>query len=157
MKKTLTMFLTLVVITAVTAQVPTTPDVPDVPDAPDTSSVTGDAQVSGINATLAKLRVDFSHDSASLPQAESTEMLIRTIADTINKITSQIPQGYSLYVIGHASAPGTDDYNMALGRQRAKEVKSRLNMAGVANNVLKIKSMGESQNQRAVTFKVLKD
>jgi len=119
--------------------------------------IKGGAKVAGVNASLAKLKVKFSHDSKVLPEAESTEQLIRTIASSINKITKSIPAGYSLYVIGHASEPGTDEYNKYLGTMRAKEIRKRLNKAGVANNVLKIKSNGEAENKRAVTFKVLKD
>ncbi|MES0491182.1 MAG: OmpA family protein [Leptospirales bacterium] len=115
------------------------------------------AQVKSINATLAKLKVKFDNNSSSLPEAKSTEKLIQGIAETINSITKQIPKGYSLNVIGHASKSGTDEYNKKLGKRRAREVQSRLNTAGVANNTLKIRSEGEKANKRAVTFKVLKD
>jgi len=66
---------------------------------------------------------------------------------TLDKVSSDLRANSSsvLSLEGHASAEGTDEYNMSLSRDRANSVKTYLVNSGVDANRLTVKAYGESQ------------
>lgn len=66
---------------------------------------------------------------------------------TLDKVSSDLRANSStvLSLEGHASAEGTDSYNMSLSRDRANSVKTYLVNSGVDANRLTVKAFGESR------------
>lgn len=87
---------------------------------------------------LALKRVHFSLDSDTLTQ-DSRDAL--TEAGEKLKKHPEV----ALSVDGHADQRGTEEYNVALGERRARQVADFLTRLGVASDRLKVVSYGEEQ------------
>jgi len=86
--------------------------------------------------------VHFSHDTSDL-DGVATAILDR-------KVTAlQGNQSMRLVVTGHASEPGTDEYNMALGFRRAEAVRSFLVSRGVSVGRIDVASAGRGERVRS--------
>lgn len=81
-------------------------------------------------------------------QFEFNSSVLRTDAyPTLDKLSSDLRSNSSsrVQLDGHASAEGTDEYNMTLSRDRANSVKTYLVNSGVAASRIAITAYGESR------------
>lgn len=81
-------------------------------------------------------------------QFEFNSSVLRTSAyPTLDKLSSDLRSNSSsrVQLDGHASAEGTDEYNMTLSRDRANSVKTYLVNSGVAASRIAITAYGESR------------
>ena len=81
-------------------------------------------------------------------QFEFDSSVLRTDAyPTLDKLSSDLRSNSSsrVQLDGHASAEGTDEYNMTLSRDRANSVKTYLVNSGVAASRIAITAYGESR------------
>lgn len=81
-------------------------------------------------------------------QFEFNSSVLKTSAyPTLDKLSSDLRSNSSMRVQldGHASAEGTDEYNMSLSRDRANSVKTYLVNSGVASSSISINAYGESR------------
>jgi peptidoglycan-associated lipoprotein len=80
--------------------------------------------------------VHFDYDSASIDDTgrQDIEFNARVLQDNPN---------LSISLEGHCDARGTNEYNMALGAERAKSVRSALSALGVSSNRMDTISYGE--------------
>lgn len=87
-------------------------------------------------------------DAASTIQFEFDSSVLKTSSyPTLDAISSDLRANSSATASleGHASAEGTDAYNMNLSRDRANSVKTYLVNSGVDANRLSVKAFGESR------------
>ena len=82
--------------------------------------------------------VYFLYDSSALTP------FTRGILDHNVEVFKQYPKIKAI-LIGYASPEGTDEYNLKLSERRATAVKDYLVQAGIPEDILKIKTMGELQ------------
>lgn len=80
----------------------------------------------------------FEFDSAALSPA--AQRSLRDLAE----VFSRAPEGQVL-VVGHTDSKGTDDYNLALSKQRAEAVAGFLRDLGLADSRLRIEGRGEAE------------
>ena len=112
--------------------------------------------VSPLNKQLKKYTINFGFNESTFSDPKYIKQMDE-YAPIIKGITTKMPGGYTLFVVGHASEEGTDEYNQALSANRAKTVYDRLIQAGVGANVMKFEGKGEALNKRVVTFEIRKD
>lgn len=111
---------------------------PSAPE-PDTGvQVETDPETGVVTFTLSE-RILFNYDSAEL---------LATGVDKLSAIAGQIaadaPAGAGIVVVGHASAEGTEAYNLALSRERARTVRGALVAAGISPDRIDVEAMGET-------------
>ncbi|MFA5394219.1 MAG: outer membrane beta-barrel domain-containing protein [Candidatus Ratteibacteria bacterium] len=80
--------------------------------------------------------VYFPYDSSELGPFN------RGILDQNAKVLKEYPK-LTAILVGYASPEGTDEYNLALSERRAVAVKDYLVTAGISENILTVKPMGE--------------
>ncbi len=92
---------------------------------------------------------EFSSTGPVVPiQFEFNSSVLRTSAYSVLDGLASSLKGNSSAVVqleGHASAEGTDEYNMTLSRDRANSVKTYLVNAGIASNRVATTAYGESR------------
>jgi len=66
----------------------------------------------------------------------------RTILDDKVAVFRANPK-LRIVIVGHASQPGTQDYNLALGTQRAAAARSHLVAQGIAEDRIEVETQGE--------------
>ncbi len=118
----------------------------------------GNTQFGGVkllNSQLKKLKINFPFNVYKFKDPDLIQKM-DSVAGSIKAITSKIPEGYSLFVVGHASEEGADPYNQFLSNFRARSVFYRLIQAGVDKGVMEWIGTGEKENKRAVTFELRK-
>jgi len=84
-------------------------------------------------------KVQFEYNSANI--LEVSHSLLNEVADVIKKT----PRIKKIRVEGHASADGSDEYNMKLSDRRAKAVRAYLITQGVDEKKLVAKGFGETK------------
>ena len=117
-------------------------DADGIPDSKDacptvkgTAALNGCPEIIGAGESMA---IQFEFDSS----------VLRTDAyPTLDKLSSDLRSNSSsrVQLDGHASAEGTDEYNMTLSRDRANSVKTYLVNSGVAASRIAITAYGESR------------
>jgi OOP family OmpA-OmpF porin len=116
-------------------------DADGVPDSKDACpTVKGTAALNGCP--------EFVSGSAIAIQFEFNSSVLRTSAyATLDKLSSDLKANSSTTVQldGHASAEGTDEYNMSLSKDRANSVKTYLVNSGIAANRIAVSAYGESR------------
>ncbi|HUH34109.1 MAG TPA: OmpA family protein [Daejeonella sp.] len=81
-------------------------------------------------------------------QFEFNSSVLRTSAyPTLDKLSAEVRANEALRIQldGHASAEGTEEYNMQLSKDRANSVKTYLVNSGVAANKISTKGFGETR------------
>lgn len=114
--------------------------IPDSKDACPTEK--GTAELNGCPAVTASAEI------MDAIQFEFNSSVLRTSAyPTLDKLSSDLRSNSSMRVQldGHASAEGTDEYNMQLSRDRANSVKTYLVNSGVASSSVSTNAYGESR------------
>ncbi len=109
--------------------------------------------VNGLNTQLKQFTIKFDHDSYKFEDPKYITIM-DAAAPAIKGITTKMPDGYSLYVIGHASEDGSEAYNEHLSNWRARTVYWRLGKSGVAEKRMEWIGNGEKADKRAVTFEI---
>ncbi|HEY1010430.1 MAG TPA: OmpA family protein [Daejeonella sp.] len=108
----------------------------------------------GTQVTGAGCPIEFPADTTAAAgaysniQFEFDSSVLRTSAyPTLDKVSADLRANSSMRLTldGHASAEGTDEYNMNLSRDRANSVKTYLVNSGVAANRITINAYGESR------------
>ena len=116
-------------------------DADGVPDSKDACpTVKGTAALNGCP--------EFNSGSAIAIQFEFNSSVLRTSAyATLDKLSSDLKANSSTTVQldGHASAEGTDEYNMSLSKDRANSVKTYLVNSGIAATRIAVSAYGESR------------
>jgi len=116
-------------------------DADGIPDSKDACpTVKGTAALNGCPEIVA--------GSAIAIQFEFNSSVLKTSAySTLDKLSSGLKANSSSIVQldGHASAEGTDEYNMSLSRDRANSVKTYLVNAGIAAGRIATTAYGESR------------
>ena len=124
------------------------------------------------NKQLAKVPYeDFEYGSASVP-THKYDKWATAAAPVIKKVLDSLPDGYSLYIVGHTDATVSKkpkrNYvtNQKLSEMRAKAVYDALRRKGITSNKLKYKGVGTSDpvagtspddpKNRRVTFEAVK-
>ena len=118
-------------------------DMDGIPDSKDACpTVKGIARLNGCPEFTAS-------SSAVVPiQFEFNSSVLRTSAySTLDAMASSLKANTSAVVQldGHASAEGTEEYNMTLSRDRANAVKTYMVNAGIASNRIATTAYGESR------------
>ena len=91
------------------------------------------------NQIVINEKVQFEYNSAKILEVS------HSLLDEVAKVIKEHPQIKKIEVQGHASAEGTDDYNLKLSDKRAKAVMKYLTgKAGIAKAMLEAKGLGES-------------
>lgn len=91
------------------------------------------------NQIVINEKVQFEYDSAKILEVS------HSLLDEVAKVIKEHPQIKRIEVQGHASAEGSDDYNMKLSDKRAKAVMKYLTgKAGIDKAMLQAKGMGET-------------
>lgn len=80
----------------------------------------------------------FGYDSSLLPPEEMAK--IDAAADYLNR-----NPGYVMIIEGHCDERGSNEYNLALGEQRALAVRSYLVNAGISADRVQSRSFGEER------------
>ncbi|KAA8484640.1 OOP family OmpA-OmpF porin [Arcticibacter tournemirensis] len=104
--------------------------------------------VDGAGCPLQLPTADSASASYSNIQFEFDSSVLRTSSyPTLDKVSSDLRANSSstLTLEGHASAEGTEAYNMNLSRDRANSVKTYLVNSGVDANRVTVKAFGESR------------
>lgn len=118
-------------------------DADGIPDSKDACpTVKGTAEFNGCPA------IEGTAEIMDAIQFEFDSSVLRTSAyPTLDKLSSDLRSNSSMRVQldGHASAEGTDEYNMTLSRDRANSVKTYLVNSGVAASRIAITAYGESR------------
>jgi OOP family OmpA-OmpF porin len=115
-------------------------DADGVPDSKDACpTVKGTAALNGCP--------EISAGSAIAIQFEFNSSVLRTAAyATLDKLSADLKaNSSSVQLDGHASAEGTDEYNMSLSTDRANSVKTYLVNSGIAANRIAVTGFGESR------------
>lgn len=109
-----------------------------------------------LNNQLSSASIEFKFDEWKFTDPSLIQKM-DTVAPTIKSITSQIPAGYSLFIIGHSSSEGQKKYNQTLSDWRARSVYYRLIRAGVDEKLMEWIGVQDSQgSKREVTFEIRK-
>lgn len=121
--------------------------VDSIPDAaPERASVTEPVVVTEATPALVltnqRMMIDadvlFDYDAATLrPSAQRT---LNAITDTVSATNPQ-----TILVVGHASRPGSEDYNQRLSEARADSVKAYLVSRGIEPSRVRAFGVGETQ------------
>ena len=82
--------------------------------------------------------IHFSYDSSEIPAEARAEL------DKIAKHLANA-QAVKILIAGHCDERGTEEYNLALGENRAKAVRKYLSMMGVSPDRLDTISFGKAQ------------
>ena len=91
------------------------------------------------NQIVINEKVQFEYNSAKILEVS------HSLLDEVAKVIKEHPQIKRIEVQGHASAEGSDDYNMKLSDKRAKAVMKYLTgKAGIDKAMLQAKGMGET-------------
>ncbi len=91
------------------------------------------------NQIVINEKVQFEYDSAKILEVS------HSLLDEVAKVIKEHPQIKRIEVQGHASAEGSDDYNMKLSDKRAKAVMKYLTgKAGIDKAMLQAKGLGET-------------
>ena len=91
---------------------------------------------------------EFKAGPAIAIQFEFNSSVLKTTAySTLDKLSSDLKANSSAMVQldGHASAEGTEEYNMSLSRDRANSVKTYLVNSGIAASRIAVTAYGESR------------
>lgn len=88
-------------------------------------------------ATMAE-RIHFAHDQSNLD--ESARAILRSKVPVFRANPAM-----RIVIVGFASRPGTDPYNMALGMRRAESAKAYLVSQGIDASRIEIASRGEGE------------
>jgi len=116
-------------------------DADGVPDSKDACpTVKGTAALNGCP--------EFKAGPAIAIQFEFNSSVLKTTAySTLDKLSSDLKANSSAIVQldGHASAEGTEEYNMSLSRDRANSVKTYLVNSGIAASRIAVTAYGESR------------
>jgi OOP family OmpA-OmpF porin len=116
-------------------------DADGVPDSKDACpTVKGTAALNGCP--------EFNAGPAIAIQFEFNSSVLKTSAyPTLDKLSSDLKANSSTVVQldGHASAEGTDEYNMSLSKDRANSVKTYLVNSGIAASRIAVTAYGESR------------
>jgi len=116
-------------------------DADGVPDSKDACpTVKGTAALNGCP--------EFNAGPAIAIQFEFNSSVLKTSAySTLDKLSSDLKANSSAIVQldGHASAEGTEEYNMSLSRDRANSVKTYLVNSGIAASRIAVTAYGESR------------
>ncbi len=113
-----------------------------------------DDAVNQLNKKLARLvKIEFAFDSYSLDDP-SVRSAMNNVSSAIRVISKRIPEGYALFIIGHASWAGSEKYNRALAGARARAVYYYLVRSGVSSGVMEYIEVGSRYNKREVTFEI---
>ena len=107
----------------------------------------------GTQVTGAGCPIEFPVDSTMMGTYENIQFefdssVLRTSAyPTLDKVSADLRANASttLTLEGHASAEGTEEYNMNLSRDRANSVKTYLVNSGVAANRINVTALGETK------------
>ena len=79
-------------------------------------------------------------------QFEFNSSVLRTSAyPTLDKLSADLKAGSRVQLDGHASAEGTEEYNMQLSKDRANSVKTYLVNSGVAASKISTRGYGETR------------
>lgn len=85
-----------------------------------------------------------AYPTVRFPFNEAT--LSRSVKDGLNEVVECLQQkGGLIRIEGHADERGTEEYNLALGDRRAREVKKYLVRLGVPSSKLNVVSKGEAE------------
>ena len=91
------------------------------------------------NQIVINEKVQFEYDSAKILEVS------HSLLDEVAKVIKEHPQIKRIEVQGHASAEGSDDYNLKLSDKRAKAVMKYLTgKAGIDKAMLQAKGLGET-------------
>jgi OOP family OmpA-OmpF porin len=91
------------------------------------------------NQIVINEKVQFEYDSAKIMEVS------HSLLDEVAKVIKEHPQIKRIQVQGHASAEGSDDYNLKLSDKRAKAVMKYLTgKAGIDKAMLEAKGLGET-------------
>lgn len=116
----------------------------------------GDNIIGMLNNQLAKQTIEFAHDSYKFDDPQLVQRM-DSVAPAIKNVTSQMPSGYSLFVIGHTTSDGDAKYNENLANWRARSVFYRLEKAGVDKKVMEWIGVSDKDgSKRAVSFEIRK-
>ncbi|HEY0896851.1 MAG TPA: OmpA family protein [Sphingobacteriaceae bacterium] len=107
----------------------------------------------GTQVTGSGCPIEFPVDSTMMGAYENIQFefdssVLRTSAyPTLDKVSSDLRSNSSatLTLEGHASAEGTEEYNMNLSRDRANSVKTYLVNSGVDANRITVRALGETK------------
>jgi outer membrane protein OmpA-like peptidoglycan-associated protein len=115
------------------------------------------------NQIVINEKVQFEYNSAKILEVS------HSLLDEVAKVIKEHPQIQLIEVQGHASAEGSDDYNLKLSDKRARAVHMYLiKKAGIAETLLQSKGYGETvpvadneteegkEKNRRVEFHILK-
>jgi outer membrane protein OmpA-like peptidoglycan-associated protein len=91
------------------------------------------------NQIVINEKVQFEYNSAKILEVS------HSLLDEVAKVIKEHPQIKRIEVQGHASAEGSDDYNLKLSDKRAKAVMKYLTgKAGIDKAMLQSKGLGET-------------
>jgi len=91
------------------------------------------------NQIVINEKVQFEYNSAKILEVS------HSLLDEVAKVIKEHPQIKRIEVQGHASAEGSDDYNLKLSDKRAKAVMKYLTgKAGIDKAMLQAKGLGET-------------
>jgi outer membrane protein OmpA-like peptidoglycan-associated protein len=91
------------------------------------------------NQIVINEKVQFEYNSAKILEVS------HSLLDEVAKVIKEHPQIKKIEVQGHASAEGSDDYNLKLSDKRANAVMKYLTgKAGIAKAMLQAKGLGET-------------
>ena len=102
------------------------------------NGLTGDSELDNATGPLAKRVVYFMYDSFEV-QPE-----YRAVVSAHAAYLASHP-GRNVVLEGHADERGTQEYNVALGEQRAQAVARMLQLQGAANGQIQVVSFGEEK------------
>lgn len=115
------------------------------------------------NQIVINEKVQFEYNSAKIKEVS------HSLLDEVAKVIKEHPQIQLIEVQGHASAEGSDDYNLKLSDKRARAVHMYLTKkAGIGKEMLQSKGYGETvpiadneteegkEKNRRVEFHILK-
>ena len=88
--------------------------------------------------TTMQALIHFADDQASLSDSA------RTILDAKVAVLRANPT-LRIVIVGYASQPGSEAYNLELGARRAEAARSHLAAQGIANDRIDIETQGEDQ------------
>lgn len=84
----------------------------------------------------------FVLDDNGTETSQAWEDALKTVAEDIVKYQESLDK---VVLVGHTDDVGKDDYNVKLGMDRVEFVKSELQKRGVSNDLMEVKSSGETE------------
>jgi peptidoglycan-associated lipoprotein len=103
-----------------------------------------EAELTQLKKILKRMKdIPFDFDSHIIP-SQGLEVIKKDV-EILNKMLEARGQTIHITLEGHCDERGSDEYNLALGEQRAKSVKQYLINVGFDENNLKIISYGEER------------